>query len=255
MRRLKLTVKHGSPPVLRAAGELDYKNCSKLEQLIEDTRRSASGGALGLALDGLDFVDSSGIRILAKAAHEAQTSGGSLNLVSLTPQLRHALEVTGFQQFFEISGCAVQMEAPVIAHPAGATNSFTVPIGMGAPKEVRERVCNFASFMGFGELALDDIRLAIGEAVSNAVRHGAPDGPPSQDGFVQVQCRAQDDRLRVEICYPSEAFDPDEVPIPSFDPPSEGGMGIYFMKLVMENVRYEFTDGHAVLTMEKHFTD
>ena len=248
MRRLQITLKQSTPPVLCAAGELDYKNCSKLERLIEDTRRSASDGSLRLSLDGLDFVDSSGIRILAKAAHEARASGGSLNLVTLTPQLRHALKITGFHRLFKIDGCAIQMEAGVIAHPhVGRSSSFRVPVGMAAPRDVRDRVCDFAACMGFSVLAMDDIKLAIGEAVSNAVRHGGSSG----SGFIDVECRADDDRLRVQIKYPSEVFDPDEVPTPCFDPPCEGGMGIYFMRLVMDSVDYQFADEHAILTLEK----
>ena len=34
-------------------------------------------------------------------------------------------------------------------------------------------------------------------------------------------------------------------------PPCEGGMGIYFMRLVMDSVDYQFADGHAILTLEK----
>lgn len=250
MRRLRITLNQGTPPLLRAAGELDHKNCSTLDRLIQDTV-GRHGPTLGLALDGLDFVDSSGIRILAKAAHEAQASGGSLNLISLTPQLRHALEVTGFQRLFQISGCAVQMKAPVIAHPdIGRSSSFEVALVMSAPRDVRDRVCDFAACMGFSEPAMDDIKLAVGEAISNAVRHGACEG-----GCVEVQCHARDDRLRVQIRYASEAFDPDNVPLPSLDPPSEGGMGIYFMRLVMDKVDYRFADGHAVLTLEKHTAD
>ena len=248
MRRLRVTVKHSNPPVVRADGELDYKNCSTLERLIQDTV-GRHGPTLGLALDGLDFVDSSGIRILAKAAHAAQNSGGALNLISLTPQLRHALEVTGFNQLFQISGCTVQMEAPVITYPhTGRMSSFKVPAAMSAPRNVRDRVCDFAACMGFGEPAMDDIKLAVGEAMSNAVRHGGA----TNDDFVHIGCHAREDRLRVEIRYPSEEFDPDQVPVPSFDPPAEGGMGIYFMRLVMDKVEYQFADGHAILTLEKH---
>ena len=246
MRRLRVTVNDTKPPVLKAAGELDYRNCSKLERLIEDTL-GRHGPSLGLALDGLDFVDSSGIRILAKAAHEAQSSGGYLNLVSLTPQLRHALEITGFQRLFQISGCTVQMEAPVITYPhTGRASSFRVPVAINAPRDVRERVCDFAACVGFSEPVMDDIKLAIGEAISNAVRHGTSD-----EGFIQVRCHAENDKLCVEMRYPSEVFDPDQVPVPCFDPPSEGGMGIYFMRLVMDKVDYQFADGHAVLTLEK----
>ena len=247
MRRLRVTVKHGNPPVVRADGELDYKNCSILDKLIQDTV-GQHGPSLRLALDGLDFVDSSGIRILAKAAHEAQTKGGEMNLVSLTPQLRHALEVTGFRQLFTITGCTVQMEAPVIAYPhAGRSSSFEVPVTMSAPRSVRDRVCDFAAYLGFGEPEMDDIKLAIGEAVSNAVRHGGA----AREELVRVECHAHDDKLHVEIRYPSEEFDPNQIPVPSFDPPAEGGMGIYFMRLVMDRVDYQFLDGHAILTLEK----
>jgi hypothetical protein len=51
--------------------------------------------------------------------------------------------------------------------------------------------------------------------------------------------------------YRSSRFDPHCIPEPSADMPAEGGMGIYFMRLVMNEVNYDFRDGYAYLTLVK----
>jgi len=55
----------------------------------------------------------------------------------------------------------------------------------------------------------------------------------------------------VILKYPSAVFDSHSVPAPDLESLSEGGMGIYFMRLVMDGVEYEFEDGCAMLTLEK----
>lgn len=181
-----------------------------------------------------------------KAALHGEKVGCRLNIVSMTPHLDHMLSLSGFKHLFNVS--------PVEREPGGLSTPpvtaepfrFAVPKEKGACREVRDQVHEFARKMGFDTMELDDIRLAVGEAVSNAVRHGATCGTD-----IQVQCKNHSERLVVKLKYPSAEFDPQAVPIPTYSTASEGGMGIYFMRLVMDNVHYEFHEGCTELTLEK----
>ena len=247
---LQLSVEHGPPPVIHAVGELNYTNCDKLATLISQAQ-DGPGSSVALALRGLEFVDSSGLRILLIAARDAAEVGGTVRIISLNRQFRHILEISGLGHMFEIApGAYEEMPAPGVCIPALPSHSFSIPCVGSACHDARTGVRGFAHAMGFDELALDDITLAVGEAVSNAIRHGKA----GTEG-IHVECRAEDCKLAVVLRYESAVFDPDSLPIPDIQSKPSGGMGVYFMKLVMDRVHYAFNDGHATVTLEKQAGD
>ncbi len=242
---LVLSIEDAVPPIVRASGELDAESSRFFESILKDALRQ-SPTSLDLVLADLTFVDSSGLRALVTAAIEANGSGRSLNIASMSAHLDHMLTLAGFKHLFAIGG--VEQTPDEAAKPGLPLPpySFDIPKGIGACRIVRDRVHDYAEKMGFGGNALDDIRLAIGEAMSNAIRHGAVSCEN-----VNVRCENRSQRLIVTLRYPSAEFDPSAIPIPTYSTAAEGGMGIYFMKLVMDEVVYEFLEGSTVLTLEK----
>ena len=120
-----------------------------------------------------------------------------------------------------------------------------MPPEVGSCHEARSAVCGFAAGAGYTPDMIDDIRLALGEAVSNAIRHG------TRQGSIRIRAEREDDRLIVRISYPSSVFDPDSVPKPDLESGPSGGMGIYFMRLVMDEVSYYFEHDNATVELVK----
>lgn len=244
---LQVCVEQSSSPIVRASGELDHGNCAAFGSIL--TRLLDNGhGRVVLDLRELDFIDSCGIRLLIKTAMAAEESGRSLHIASMAPHLDYVLTLSGFKDIFTIGPADEQVTGvePATSH----TQCFSVPGSPHQCRRVRDEVAQFAQGMGFDALAVDDVKLAVGEAVSNAIRHGA-----ICDGSIEVKCSRTDDLLSVNLRYPSTQFDPDSVPPPTYSSAPEGGMGIYFMRLVMDQVNYEFTDGFTSLTMHKKLAD
>ncbi|MDQ2731340.1 MAG: ATP-binding protein, partial [Armatimonadota bacterium] len=95
-----------------------------------------------------------------------------------------------------------------------------VPARIAAVSGVRERMADAARSIGFSDEAVDGIRLAVGEAFVNAVKHGSR--PPEFTGdddagedvpAAPIDLRAfQDgDALVVEIQDQGSGFQPDDV--------------------------------------------
>jgi serine/threonine-protein kinase RsbW len=233
------------PPTVRASGELDHDGCSVFESILNSAMEK-DHHRVDLALKDVTFVDSSGLSVLISAALRGQKAGRRLNIISMSAHLDHMLTLSGFEHLFRIPAVG-QPPAPaaapgLIAEPC----LFAVRREKGACRAARDQVYAFARSLGFDQLALDDIRLAVGEAVSNAVRHGAACGEN-----IEVLCDQHAGKLVVKLRYHSAKFDPQAVPTPTYTTAAEGGMGIYFMKLVMDEVRYEFMEGRTELTLEK----
>lgn len=244
---LRVGLKWQPGPVVHASGELDYRNCQGLNDLLE-AALSAHGPVVELALGDLDFVDSSGLRVLIVSAIKAREEGGSLCIKSMTSHLSRMLDVSGFRHLFEISAVPVE---PSTGRPddtaRGEWHELRLPPEVDACRDARNKVCEYAMRLGFTPADLDDIRLAVGEAVSNAVRHGDCNGKPIELGYL-----LQDGKLRIALRYPSAVFSPCDIPTPTAESGCNGGMGIYFMTLVMDSATYSFEDGYATLTLEKN---
>jgi serine/threonine-protein kinase RsbW len=95
---------------------------------------------------------------------------------------------------------------------------------------------------------VDSICLAVGEAASNAVRHGCRG---NEELKVGVECSTDGRSLVVEIRDPGSGFDPEAVPAPFEGELREGGMGIHFMRLMMDEVAYDFGEGTKVRLMKR----
>lgn len=243
---LNLSIEDEVPPVVRASGELDAESSGFFESILRGALRDHAC-TVDLALADLSFVDSSGLRALVTAAIEADSVGCRLNIVSMSPHLDRMLVLAGFKHLFTILD--VEQATSEVAS-AGLLElppySFEVSKGIGACRLGRDHVHDYAQKMGFDGMALEDIKLAMGEAMSNAIRHGAV-----ACENINVRCENLSGRLVVTLRYPSAEFDPSSIPIPTYSTAAEGGMGIYFMRLVMDKVLYEFQEGSTVLTLEK----
>jgi anti-sigma B factor antagonist len=93
----------GAPGVLRLEGELDPHTAPLLER---EVAALTERGQIDLVLDlsGLQFIDSSGLRVLIAAHRELTALGGSLALRSPSETAQRLLEITGLVDHITIVG-------------------------------------------------------------------------------------------------------------------------------------------------------
>jgi serine/threonine-protein kinase RsbW len=121
---------------------------------------------------------------------------------------------------------------------------------------MREFVCQAAEDAGMNESDSYKIQLAVDEACSNIIEHAC--GGECGDE-IEITCDAASDRLTVMIRDHGEPFNPDTAPMPDLDADLEdrpvGGLGIFLMKRLMDEVSYEVLDGVGnMLTLVKYRT-
>lgn len=87
---------------------------------------------------------------------------------------------------------------------------------------------------------LNNLLLAVNEAISNAMIHG---NKASLDKKVSVKVEIDESSLRVYIKDEGKGFNPEEIPDPT-SPENifrDSGRGLYIMKSCMDEVSYNFT--------------
>jgi len=102
-------------------------------------------------------------------------------------------------------------------------------------------VANAAECAGFDRCTVYQVQLAVDEACSNIIEHayGGEDR-----GVIECSHRIQDGELTIVLRDYGQPFNPAVVPEPDIeagleDRP-EGGLGLYFIRNIMDEVVFEF---------------
>lgn len=93
-----------------------------------------------------------------------------------------------------------------------------------------------------------DLVIAVGEAVSNVMRHGYG-GDRTRP--VRVLCRCDGGAVEVEVWDRGCRFDPIAHPVPPLDRRSRGGRGLYLIRSTVDEVKYTREEGWNRLRLRK----
>jgi anti-sigma B factor antagonist len=86
--------------VVRLAGELDLATATQAQTALEDAMRSSASVILDLS--GLEFMDSSGLRVIIATDRSAKESGKRLRIVKGPETVQRVFELTGLEDHFEM---------------------------------------------------------------------------------------------------------------------------------------------------------
>lgn len=89
-----------------------------------------------------------------------------------------------------------------------------------------------------------DIVLAVDEACTNIIKHAYKYSP---EGNIKIKLTYSDKKIVVEITDHGASFHPDAVPKPDlkkyFEEKRVGGLGMYLMKSLMDDIHYKSIPG------------
>jgi len=119
--------------------------------------------------------------------------------------------------------------------------------------EIRDFVGEIARAGGFSDKDVYNIQLATDEAASNIIEHAYENQP---DVILELSCGMRGDVITITLIDHGESFDPSEIPLPDLKADLSdrkiGGLGIFLMRKLMDEVRYEpRSDKSNILTMTK----
>lgn len=118
---------------------------------------------------------------------------------------------------------------------------------------IREFVAQAARDAGLDDKEAYAVQLAVDEAASNIIEHAYRDMPGGQ---IEITCSQRLDGLAVILRDHGRSFDPKQVRKPNLGAKlsrrSIGGLGLYMIHKLMDDVHYEATVGAGnVLTLFK----
>lgn len=93
------TSTHGDWALLTLAGKLDNAGCEELKAVLFPL---LAGGSVALDFAGVEYVTSSGFRVLMQAEKEQRLKGGRLVLGNMSKPVGSFFEVAGLHTLFKI---------------------------------------------------------------------------------------------------------------------------------------------------------
>jgi anti-anti-sigma factor len=241
--------------VVRMSGEIDL---GVVPEIRDELGEIVNSGCVRVILDlaEVSYIDSTALGLLVWLDRQLAPFEGRLYVSGANPDVARILELSG------LIGVAPTISARATVEDAlaglehvdeGATpvwsESIVLPADVESLARVREAVVDLLESVGMSESALFDVKVAVGEALANAVRHGSPGGESDE---VTVDVVAYEDRVRVIVRDSGHGFDGVEG-VDGDDVFAAGGRGILFMRALMDNVEFsrDPAGGTAVL-LEKH---
>lgn len=128
---------------------------------------------------------------------------------------------------------------------------FNIPSDLDRGREVQELILRACRDAGFDEDAFFAVKLALDEAVTNAIKHGNKLDPTKR---VEVVATVSAQGARIEISDEGAGFDRSKVPDPTSDENLDkcSGRGLLLIEAYMSSVSWS-EDGRTI-RMLKHNT-
>ncbi|MFN3653653.1 MAG: ATP-binding protein [Armatimonadota bacterium] len=206
--------------------------------------RLAAGGADQLVLDlsGAEQWSAADAEALTAAIRDAQRRGCAVSLVRCPDQLYRQLQLSGLEGGVRHCGSLGAATGGLLGQAASLLDLY---VRSAADQLPRVRAVTSAVLLGIigDERAAAQLQLAIGEAVTNAILHGSPEGPRNH---VRISLHVERGALVVDVADQGPGFDPDRLHAASPEELSEHGYGVGIMRGVMDRVEF-FRDETGML--------
>lgn len=108
---------------------------------------------------------------------------------------------------------------------------FSVPGKPEYVSTVRMMISSLANTAGFDVEAIEDMKVAVSEACTNVVCHGFSDM-----GYYEVSCEVNEELIRITVTDQGEGCDLNQYCSPDLDCPKEGGLGLFIIQTLMDDV-------------------
>ncbi len=112
------------------------------------------------------------------------------------------------------------------------TIKMEIPANPDYVSILRLTTSGIANKLGFSMDDIEDMKVAVSEACSNAVKH-------SEDNKVSINFNLLNNGIQIEIIDNGKGYDVDAIETPDLSNPKEGGLGLFIIQTLMDEVNIE----------------
>lgn len=116
---------------------------------------------------------------------------------------------------------------------------LTLPCKKQYVTVARLTTSSVASNMNFNIESIEDLKVAVSEACNNVILHSAT------EDYFDIKYYVDAEELKVVVKDLGKGFDISNYEKPDLDNPQEGGLGIYIIKTLMDQVEIVTKEGNG----------
>jgi serine/threonine-protein kinase RsbW len=209
-----------------------------------------------IRMDQLEYISSAGLRSILAIAKMLKAREGTLAFSELRGPVKDVFKISGFGSIFNsLRYRGRRPETILIVFMDDNAQHIVVPAHMKSLQKTITFVSSFAKGQGFDPQRLNEIELCVEEVLVNIFAYAYPGAP----GEVEISCRSgPEGALTIEIVdsgIPFNILSTDDPDISlNIDERHVGGLGIYFVKQLMDRVEYRRENNKNFLSMTNFST-
>lgn len=201
----------------------------------------------------VSYADSTALGFFAWLDKEVSQRDGIVDLIHVPQNMSRVFDVSGILPFLRATtlSCSIS-SSPLLGgeipdYCPEWIELYHIPADFSALSSARQEIEQAFFRYGFPSSLVDDLRIALGEALNNAVKHGLHNvSEPELD----VVIKGYSSTIIIDVIDNGHGFDGE------FTPPedvfADTGRGILFMRSLMDTVTFQKrTEGGTVVRMVK----
>lgn len=225
--------------VARISGEIDFAVVPDLRDALDAV---IGDGCENVVMDlaGVTYADSSALGLLVWIDRRLQPYRGKLVLAGADRNVSRVLELSGLigvapsvHAAGSVDEALEGLETVAQERPPLWAEIIDAPALASGISALRSRVVALLDPLDLPEAEVFDLKVAVGEALANAVRHGSPAG---EEDAVRIEVTAYADR--VEVCVSDSGHGFDGASTCHEDVYAAGGRGVMFMRALTDKVEF-----------------
>lgn len=241
--------------IVRLGPEVDLAVVPEVRAALDGALESGCSQVV-MDMSGVTYADSSALGLFVWIDHKLTPRGGKLVIAGATRDVSRVLEISGLVGVAPCISASPSVDSALegLVVPGTApsealwTERLDFPARVESLADVRKQVVDILSGVPLTEAALFDIKVAVGEALANAVRHGSPRG---EENSVSIDVAAHDDRVILSVTDAGCGFDGVHACVN--DVYASSGRGVMFMRALMDKVEFVPCEGGGTcVTLVKH---
>jgi anti-anti-sigma factor len=239
--------------VVALEGDVDL---AVVPEIRDEMEAVIGAGCTNVLLDLTDVVyaDSTALGLLVWADRKLAPLGGRLVLCGANADVNRILELSGLvgvaptvSSRKTLAEGLAGIDLDVAAEQPLWNESVSTAADVEHLADTRLQVTRLIEPLGIDESGIFDIKVAVGEALANAVRHGSPRGCEDR---IFVSVTAYSDRVSIAVMDSGCGFDGS--PEASDDVYAPSGRGVMFMRALMDSVQFaRCSGGGTMVTLVK----
>ncbi len=132
-------------------------------------------------------------------------------------------------------------------------NEITITSKTENLSQVRDFIKSIAETCGFTKEEIGKIILAVDEATTNVIKHAYH---YADDKEINIKASCEKGKFSIVISDEGSVFDPNKIPLPDLKEYHKqkkvGGLGMFLMRKLMDDVKYEHFANRNKVTLVKY---